>query len=368
MAHVRKQQISFFLTTKCNLRCKYCYTKKSNFRKEHQILDFNFAKRGLNDFFRDYSSRQIRFYATGEPTIEINLMKKIKDYAYKLAGNNLKTELQTNGYFSRKIAEWISENIDILWISCDGPPEFQNIQRPMINGNPISKIVEDNIKFFAKKKNIQVGIRATLTPLTIYKQTEIVDYFKNLGIKYINVHPAALPIDSESNNKIFQWHPIEFAKNFLIAHNQAKRIGIFYNSLYIANFDEKTRYACRACIPYPHLTTDGYVSCCDFAQFGPDYLPGPLQQLIYGKYIPKEDRIIYDEEKISKIRSRCVENLKKDPCKNCKFIYYCAGGCLGQVVNETGSLMGIHKRNCKITKYLAERISLGEKLWPILHS
>lgn len=368
MAHIRKQEISFFLTTKCNFKCKYCYTlKNAKIKKEHQNLNFSFAKRALNDFFRDYPSRQIRFYGAGEPTIEFELMKKIRDYAYKLTGNKLKVELQTNGYFSKNIAKWISENVDILWISSDGSPEIQDLQRPTIKGNPTSEVVEHNLKFFAKRKHMQVGVRITVTPLTIHRQIEIIKYFHTLGIKYINAHPACIPISGNSD-PIFQWDPIDFAENFLKAYNEAKKLGIFYNSLYIVNFDKKTRQACRACIPYPHLTTDGYISCCDFAQFGQEYAPGRLQQLIYGKYILEKDKIIYDEEKICKIRTRCAENLEKGPCKNCKFINYCAGGCMGQVVNETGDIMGIHKRNCEITKYLAERMPLGKELWPILHS
>lgn len=370
MAHIRRQLITFFLTTKCNLRCRYCYTiKEINVEKEHQTLDLKFAKRALNDFFRDYPSETIRFYGAGEPTIEFELMKKIRDYAYKLIGDNLKVELQTNGHFTKKtVIDWIKENVDILWISADGPPEIQDYQRPTKSGKCTARVVESNISFFAaEQEHMQVGIRTTTTPLTIHKQFEVIKYFHDLGIKYVTTHPACAPIGGSSDS-IFKWDPIDFAKNFLDAHNKAKKIGVFYNTLYIVNFDEKTRFACRANVPYPFLTTDGYVSCCDFAQFGPEYDPGPLQQLIYGKYIPEQDKIIYDEEKIHKLRSRCVENLEKGPCKGCKFVYHCAGGCLGQVVNETENLMGIHGRNCKIIKYLAERMPLNKGLYPILYS
>jgi len=103
LAHVRKQQICFFLTVKCNLKCRYCYTLKiADVKKEHQTLNFNFAKRAIDDFFRDYPSREIRFYGAGEPTLEFELMKKIKEYAHSQAGDKLKVELQTNGFFSKK--------------------------------------------------------------------------------------------------------------------------------------------------------------------------------------------------------------------------------------------------------------------------
>lgn len=368
MAHIRKQMISYFLTTKCSLRCVYCYTHKTKVKKEDETLDFNFAKRLTDDFFRDNSCRHIRFYGIGEPTLEFELMKKIRDYAYGQAGKALTVELQTNGFFSKKIAQWIYKNVDILWVSCDGPAEIQNYQRPTPDQKPTSDTVVKNLKYFAKNKKMQVGVRVTVTPLMMKRQTEIVDYFHKLGIKFVNVLPTFASIDENPNTAIFKWKPLDFAKNYLIAHNYAKKLGLFYNTMFIANFDEPTRHACRACTPCPHATTDGYVSSCDFAQLGPKYNPGPLQQLIYGKYNAKKDMVVYDEKAVTKIRSRCVENLQKHKCAKCKYIYNCAGGCFGQVVNETGDLMGTIDGNCQIIKYLAKRMELNKGLHPVLHS
>jgi radical SAM protein with 4Fe4S-binding SPASM domain len=371
VAHVRKQQIAFFVTTKCNLNCMYCYTlKASRVKKEHEHIDFCFARRGIDDFFRDYPSRQIRFYGVGEPTQEFELVKEIRDYAYSKAGHALTVELQTNGVFSDRIAEWIVNHVDILWISCDGPSEVQNAQRPTVGGGPTSDLVEHNLRFFvheAERRKMQVGCRVTVIPSMMHRQSEIVTYFNQLGIRYVNAHPACTPAEGELA-KTLTYNPLEFAQGFLVAHNKGKELGLFYNSLFTANFDEQTRHACRALVPYPHLTSDGYVSCCDFAQFGPEYDPGPLQQLIYGKYIPEEDRIVYDEKKIHAIRSRCAEELEKGICQGCAYVHHCAGGCVGQVVNETGDLMGMHEVNCAITRYLAERMPLNQGLYPVLHS
>lgn len=368
MGHVRKQMITFFMTTQCNLRCKYCYTHKiETLDKKDQALDFNFAKRGINDFFRDNASRHIRFYGIGEPTLEFELMKKIRDYAYEQAGESLVVELQTNGVFSDEVAEWVEQNVDILWMSCDGPAEIHNLHRPTAGGQPTAAIVEKSLRRFAKHPTMQAGARVTLSALSMNKQTEIVDFFHDLGVKYVNVLPAFTPIDN-AMNELFKWEPLEFAENFLKAHNKAKELGIWYNTMFIVNFDEPTRHACRSCTPNPHLTTDGYVSTCDFTQLGPEYSPGPLQQLMIGKYIPAEDRIVYDEKAIAKVRARCAENLLENKCKGCEYVYNCAGGCMGQVVNETGDLMGIWETNCVITKYLAERMTRNDKLHPALHS
>lgn len=368
MAHVRKQMISFFMTTKCNLNCVYCYTPKyKEIDKEDTSIDLNFAKKGIDDFFRDSSSRYIRFYGIGEPTLEIEKIKEIKNYAYSLAGDSLTVELQSNGTFSQHVSEWIAQNVDVLWISCDGEPGIQDAQRPFLGGQGTAQIVEKNLKFLCSQPEIKVGVRATLTSSLIPKQCELIDYLESLGVKYINVLPAFAP-EEGSNSQIFKWEPLEFAENFYQAHMYAKAKGIWYNTMCIVNFDEPTRHACRSCTPCPHLTTDGYVSCCDFTQLGPKYISSPLSQLIYGKYDAENDRIDYDEDAIHKIRSRCVENLSKSTCKDCKYIYNCAGGCMGQVVNETGNLMGRCEDNCKIVQYLGERIERNHGLHPAFHS
>ncbi|MBU2523190.1 MAG: radical SAM protein [Nanoarchaeota archaeon] len=371
MAHERKQCLSIFVTTKCNLNCSYCYTKKSiALKQEHQAINPKFAQIAIDDFFREYPSRHIRFYGCGEPTCEFDLIKKITEYAYKKVGDKLLVELQTNGVFSEQIAEWIANNVNILWISADGPKDIQNINRPTIGGEGSYDVVTRNLKFFEElshHNNMQLGVRATITSYAITRQVELVNYFHSLGIKYVNAHPACITIDGKVDD-IFKWDPIEFAKNFLEAHNKGKELGVYYNGLYISNFDERTRHFCRANIPYPHLTTDGFVSCCDFAQFGPGHDNSALQELIYGAFIPEENRIFYDEDKIHEIRLRNSDRLVCGPCRGCRLAYHCGGGCVGQAILETGSLYGIHRKNCIITRYLGERMPLDQGLAPILHS
>lgn len=263
--------------------------------------------------------------------------------------------------------DWISSNVDILWISCDGVPDVQNHQRPAIKGKPTAEIVENNLSFFGEQKEIMCGVRATVTPQTVKRQVEMIEYLYHLGIKAVCAEAVVAPVDKEMDEE-FRVNPIEFAKNFLVAYERAKQLKMFYSTLPMANFDEEVRHACRALIPYPHLTTDNYISCCDIAQFGPEYLPGPLQQLIYGKYNADEKKIIYDEDKIYKIRSRCAEVLRKGACKDCNLVYHCAGGCVGQAVNETGNILGVKKWSCEATKYLGERLPLNCGLYPVIHS
>ena len=44
MPHINKQMASFFLTTKCNLRCVYCYNSKERMSYKQQSLPLEIAK------------------------------------------------------------------------------------------------------------------------------------------------------------------------------------------------------------------------------------------------------------------------------------------------------------------------------------
>jgi radical SAM protein with 4Fe4S-binding SPASM domain len=335
--------------------------------KSDQVIDRKFAFRGIDDFFRDYPSRGVRFYSAGEVTTQMSVFKDIVEYIKNKNEPNLYLELQTNGFFSQSNADWIEENMDFAWISFDGLPEYQNRNRPTPDGRDSADVVVKNLERFGKSSKIGIGCRVTLTPDMIDHQKEIINFLIDLNIKYVSIERAY----SSVNNQLFSEEgsdPEYFAEKFLEAFNYAKERGVFYNHFNMVNFDEPSRFFCRSCIPYPHLTTDGYVSCCDMAPYGkPQYLQYSLPDLVYGKYDAERDIIIYDEDQIHKIRQKNAENLSRSVCKDCDIVYNCAGGCLGQSYNNTGEICSKCDWDCAVTKYLARRMPRNQGLYPILH-
>ena len=370
MGHIRKQLISIYLNATCNMACKYCVlaTQNNTILDEDSIIDIDFAKKGIYDFFRDYSGRAVRYYGAGEPTIAFSQLCELTEYAQSLTNDKVYFELQTNGFFNPQKADWIKDNMSFVWISCDGLPDIQNKYRPAKNGGETSNIVERNIRYLASGSNDKIGCRATLPVEMVDRQIELIDYFCSLGVKYICVERAFSSLD-EGLFEAEKQSPDYFADKYYEAFMYAREKGIFYGHLNMANFDEKVRFNCRACFPYPHLTTDGYVSCCDIAPFGKDIYKDKSQfELVYGKWDKKNNTIEYDEEKISNIRSRNVDVLRKSTCKDCEAIDYCAGGCLGQALFETGSILGKSEWNCAVTKKLFRQMPIDKGLYPITHS
>jgi radical SAM protein with 4Fe4S-binding SPASM domain len=349
MAHVNKQMISFFVTTSCNLDCSYCYTNKDVSERRNQRLNLDFAKVGIDDFFARNSSRHIRFFGPGEPTVAFDLVKSIYEYAYGKAGEALSVEIQTNGVFSRRVADWLAENVNIVWVSSDGPPDVQDFYRFTINKKPTSRMLTSSIRYLVENGRGMTGIRSTITEKTISRQKEIVDYFSSLGVKHIWSDPLFPAVGEKSDYRSFDFNL--YAENFLEARTYAKKKGIFYGTFLACNFDEETEYHCRACIPLPHLTTDGYVSACDMALFGE--LRSSEQHMapfIYGKWDAKTKTIIYYEDKIKNLRRRKAENMPG--CKGCPALKHCAGYCLGEVTNESGDMFGKKPVVCDSIVYL----------------
>ncbi len=134
-----------------------------------------------------------------------------------------------------------------------------------------------------------VGARVTITEANIHRQMQIIDYFKELGIKYIWSDPVFptvgdIPVCNDStklNNYSFD---------------------IFYGSFLTCNFDGICNRHCRACTPVPHFTTDGFISACDLVTFGNS--PKHMECFVYGKWNKEKKQFDIDESKVTVLKAR----------------------------------------------------------------
>lgn len=152
MPHCNKKMLSFFLTTKCNLCCRYCYNAKERNAIKEKTLSSEIAKAGIDWYFTKNDSRHIRFYGPGEPTQEFEKLKEITEYAksHPNGGEKVSVEIQTNGVFTEDIRDWALDNINIMWMSFDGMKDVQAYNRPLnpnynslFNNRTSADILED---------------------------------------------------------------------------------------------------------------------------------------------------------------------------------------------------------------------------------
>jgi len=346
------KSITIFVYGGCNLDCIYCYAGKN---LKDKAINLEFAKLGIETFFKQNNAYQLRLFGVGEPTLAFDHMVELIKFSRYVVGTSLQVELQTNGVFHSAITQWIADNIDILWISCDGPPDINDRYRRTKDGHPTSEVVVDNITQLAFCKKCQLGVRTTITQQTSYRQREIVEYFHSLGVKHVCADPVFLPVGYKKTDTYFSKElliedPIAYAEDFLRARERANELGMTYDSILTVNAGVDNCYACRGCYTNPHLTVDGFVTCCDMAFSGDT----SLKEMIWGKYDPATHKIINYEQNVNKAFNRRVENLPS--CKNCEWKSDCSGGCFGEALNEGKDVFGIKRFSCQATKYLMPRL------------
>ncbi|NIM84064.1 MAG: hypothetical protein GTN82_37280, partial [Candidatus Aminicenantes bacterium] len=102
MAHYNKRFITCLMTTACNMRCKYCITSSMDRKDIH--IDAEFVRVAMEDYFKKTRNFKVRFYSVGEPTQNIEGIKKVCDIAHELGGAGTYFELLTNGCFNKEVA------------------------------------------------------------------------------------------------------------------------------------------------------------------------------------------------------------------------------------------------------------------------
>jgi radical SAM protein with 4Fe4S-binding SPASM domain len=373
MPHIKKQMISFFLTTKCNLRCIYCYNSKERAKLSKKTLSLEIAKAGIDYFFKNNGSRHIRFYGPGEPTQAFPVLCQIAAYAKsKAMPTPITIEIQTNGVFGKAAREWMLENMNIIWISFDGEPDIQNSNRPLPDNKDSAPIIEDNVRWFNTNKgnqNLMVGARVTITEKNISRQKGMVDYFFSLGIRHIWTDPIfptvdSIPVCQDKEKQVnYSFDLDKYIDNYIEAYKYACTIGVAYRSFLACNFDGSSDKHCRACTPTPHLTPDGYISACDMVTFGEN--AHHMDCFVYGRWEPLLKSFVFDEQKIRTLQSRCVENMPH--CRDCKARYQCGGYCLGEIVNETGDMFGQKSKTCQAICRLFDALEAPVNTYDFLH-
>ena len=382
MPHCNKRMISFFLTTKCNLCCRYCYNAKERNVIPEQTLPIKIAKAGIDWYFSANESRHIRFYGPGEPTQEFGELIEITEYAknHPNRGKDVTAEIQTNGIFLSDVRDWILDNINIVWMSFDGMPDVQNYYRPLnpkytdlFGGKTSADVLESNVRWLIENKrerNIMVGARVTITNTNATKQREMVDYFLSLGIHYVWTNPlfysvGRIPVRFDiQKQQAYHFDMDAYLTNYLDAYYYAKDKGVFWGSFLTINFDGESEYHCRCCTPLnaPHLTPDGYISACDMVVLGSE--PYHMSPFIVGKWDSITQSFDIDYEKVTALNERKSTSIAH--CKHCPAKLHCGGYCLGETVNETGKLDGQNLIKCAAVRYLYTQLGSCEP-YPYLH-
>jgi uncharacterized protein len=318
--------VSLFLTTRCSMRCIYCY---SNGGDNPKLMKWSTAKAAI-DWIVDHINARgkrsfyVSFHGGGEVTTSASLMKRCVEYVRQQTearGITARIEAGLNGVMNRQTVDWVTQNIDGATVSLDGPPEVQNFQRPLASGGDSFSVVSAMLQYMDGKE-FRYSIRTTVTQDCLEKLADSVEFIaKNFGARSIQVEPVYL-VGRAIKNKMAPIDTTMFMEQYRKAAQRARNHGkeLKYSG---ARFHITTNSFCKAATGNSFaVTPDGLItSCYEVAE--PD---DPRSSLfIFGSLDQRSGQFVFDKEKIQKLRSLTVEN--KPFCEKCFCKWHCAGDC-----------------------------------------
>lgn len=331
--------LTLLVTNKCNGACKYCY---SAYSRDSSVMDFKTAKTAI-DYKLSLQKEKVHttFFGGGEPTLALGLIKKVNEY---LEEKNAKgrTRILTNGILEDSTLDWISEHIDQIVVSCDGPPYIQDKQRPLPNGKKSSPFVEKTIRKLVSRERDKLSIAITISEYSVDKQEEIINYLHGLGVKKIDFGQVTCMNNGLIGKTPYNRGPNthEFFKYYLKATELAEDYGISVNYRYFVPPDNLWTCAVNFCV-----RTDGSLTMCTRAAGDKT----PLEKkTTYGKIT--NGAVIINQSYRNELLKR--NTLQLPFCKNCIIRFNCVGYCIFDC-EEIGMMLERKKEVCDNKKKLA---------------
>lgn len=329
------------LTTACNLACDYCYLPKSLTNMSPDT-----GRAAIDAVFRSalaHNHRAVKLkYAGGEPLLVFPRVRKLHKYAQKLArrsGLEIDGVVLSNGTLLTPEMVEAMQALDLrLMISLDGLGEFHNCQRHFADGHGSFESVARSIDL-ALSHGIVPEISVTISGRNAVGLPELMSWILERDLPFsLNFYRKN---DLSAPRADLQLEEARIIEGMLAAYAVIEN-NLPHRSLLAALID-------RANLATPHLRT---------CAVGQNYLVFDTQGRVAKCQMDMGTTITdcNDPDPLSTVRasSSGIRSLKvgeKDECKECKWRYWCAGGCPLMAYRETGRYEA-KSPNCEIYKAL----------------
>jgi uncharacterized protein len=179
----------------CNLNCTYCfYLKKAELFREtprHRMSE-EVQEELIRQVMQQSGDSVSIAWQGGEPTLMgLDFYKRAVELERKYGhGQSVGNGLQTNGtLLNQEWAEFLKEYNWLVGISIDGPEFVHNRYRIDKSGRGTHKKVEENARMLLES-GVAVNVLATLNDYSVQFPDEIYNYFKSLGLTWMQFIPV----------------------------------------------------------------------------------------------------------------------------------------------------------------------------------
>lgn len=307
-------ELTILLNQKCNFACSYCYSAKG---RSSQVLDSESIKTVIDYFVvRDRGERlQIVYSGGGDPVLSFAEFRYAVEYATRKAaeqGIMLSIGMVTNGStLTDEYIEFIRRYQIELVISCDILEDVHNRQRS--HYDVVAKTIDRLCD-----AGVSIGIRSTITPLNVKRQSEMVEV---LHERFPGIHCAAFEVvlskdlfPKVSDLKCFY---DDFIEHIFEAQRIGRKYGITVGNTIINNVRSVKS---RSCLGKLVVTPFGDLMACSRIASEKENF---FDDFVYGKI--KNGNIEIDTKRYSTLMNH---NVYKEPeCTDCVAKWHCGGGC-----------------------------------------
>ena len=305
----------FHITNQCNLRCKYCYIRKSSKR-----MDLKIANKAIKKIYLTAVTHKIKYilftFMGGEPLLEFPkirlLIKKIRELEQKYKIHSRINLISNGTLINAKIAGELKKLNISVQISCDGFGRYNDKTRVFPNGSGSFKFIKRGMENL-QKMGIRFGVIIVVTSKNIKGVPEFVEYLLSqkirFGLNLFRDNPLAkssLMCEKRDLIKTFKRMYKEISlnpPNFSILNHIDK-----------ISFNSPTVRICSAGSNYIGVRQDGKLASCQMTM---DRVIGSISDKDLLETVRKGSFI--------KPASMTVED--RAACRKCLWKYACGGGC-----------------------------------------
>jgi oxygen-independent coproporphyrinogen-3 oxidase len=338
------------LTSRCSLKCGYCFARNAGRGSQAEDLALpaiRAAARLVAGFCAAANKPfQIVFSGGGEPAEAWTILQAAIEETRALAqaqGLEWRSYLATNGSLPEARLRWLARNIGKIGLSCDGPPDIHNLQRPGTNSHPSLPQVE-RAAAIIREEGGNFSVRATIAPLSSPRQAEIVRWLhQRLGAREIRFEPVyCAPAGSGFRPE----DAGRFVSSFLAAQRVTRELGAGL-SLSGVRLDEFHGPHCNVLKDVLQLRPDGTATNC-FLAANADTPQAAIRTI--GSFDPATGEYRLDHGKIAELRRQAAALPPR--CLSCLNVYHCARSCPDTcLVDSPGSAEPDFR--CRVARSLA---------------
>lgn len=216
----------------CNLACSYCYAEAGPSQPTDRLSLDSIRAAAIvvaENCQQESKTMVVVFHGGGEPSLHMPWLQQALEIVERTAAQfqvPIFRYIATNGVMSENDAAWLAEHFNSIGLSCDGPDDIQNAQRPLYDGSSSSAWVEQTARI-VHQAGKPLCIRVTITPASLHRQSEIADYLcGQLHPQEISVEPVYCGGRTTPRSAFEPTQAVEFVEEFMLARQHARGFGI----------------------------------------------------------------------------------------------------------------------------------------------